>query len=526
MVKVACSSAERCQTRLARQYGATAPVLGGLVKDLELYLVQFLGAADLARLGATSRGLRSLATLACAERLKVVMGMEDYEGDIEKVPMVHHFLQTKKSGLEWLLHVVTLCREQTEHTTLSLGGGHTAIITPTFGNRNAVFTFGEGDCGQLGHGNDEDAMLPRRVALDHIIPNSKVIDVACGAAHTCLLTEDGKVLTFGANDQGQLGNGSSTGKLEPAVIPQPKQRDGTLVRYLQVVAGHSYTAARTDTGRVAIFGNGLDVVVSPTTSFLPLGDVEEGERIIQLAAGQEHLLMLSDRNNIFAVGRGCHGRLGLVKSTPLDPEVYNSLTPSERNQVPFCDAKVPRLVKVFDKTQPIVHLAAGGNHSAYVTGDGDLYTWGACSNGELGLGKFCRNVPVPTKVKMPAASPYVVNVSCGWSHTAALTSCGRVVTFGNGVHKQDGKATRFFASHSPQEISRGDLAGHDKYLVMVVCGGRHSVCMDTEGTLFAFGDPSLCGRSRYSQAQDTSFLPRKVVLWPNTRLSQPRSFSI
>ncbi len=49
------------------------------------------------------------------------------------------------------------------------------------------------------------------------VPNA--IDVAVGGSHSCILTTDGKVWCWGANDQGQLGNGSVSAFVLPAEVP-------------------------------------------------------------------------------------------------------------------------------------------------------------------------------------------------------------------------------------------------------------------------------------------------------------------
>lgn len=72
-----------------------------------------------------------------------------------------------------------------------------------------------GDFGRLGHGHSGDEFLPRPVAFFSDIP---VRAVACGDAHTLVLTESGSLYSFGRNQNGQLGLGSTTDSLAPQQV--------------------------------------------------------------------------------------------------------------------------------------------------------------------------------------------------------------------------------------------------------------------------------------------------------------------
>ncbi|XP_065327503.1 E3 ISG15--protein ligase HERC5-like [Pelmatolapia mariae] len=96
--------------------------------------------------------------------------------------------------------------------SISCGKDHTAALTKD----GAVFTFGSGQYGQLGHNSLQNEPRPRLVAE---LWGAKVTKVACGSYHTLVLTESKKVYSFGCNEQGQLGRGEET----QASVPLPVQ---------------------------------------------------------------------------------------------------------------------------------------------------------------------------------------------------------------------------------------------------------------------------------------------------------------
>ncbi|CAK9031757.1 X-linked retinitis pigmentosa GTPase regulator (mRpgr) [Durusdinium trenchii] len=451
------------------------------------------------------------------------MGVDE---PVHELELVEEFMQRHRCNTTRLLWVLTNCRQHTFLPTMACGQAHTVVL-----KGSEVFTFGEGDQGQLGHKSTENAVMPTKVGFDPRVHKDRAslqfVAVACGAKHTCLLTADGRIMGFGSNAIGQLGVAGDKEKVtEPTLFREFREtRNGPPVRFVQVVAGRFYTAALTTTGRVAVFGRGMEVDLS--RGFLVMrGEMEDGEVAVQVAAGEAHLLILTDRNRIFAVGNGDFGKLAAKRNAEPD-EAEELLDPENRRVVSiarmFGAVRRPALVDLpmLAPGNTIVQIAAGGNQSAFVTGAGDLYMWGSGLNGELGIGRFEKFLRSPTRVSLPASSPFAVHVACGESHTAVLTTKGAVVTFGSATFSQDGKPTAFWATNRPGAISAGELEGQANALRAVVCGGRHTAVLDVAGDLFCFGDPVCCGRRlRSPAAAKSNHLPRRLLLHPEDHIDR------
>jgi alpha-tubulin suppressor-like RCC1 family protein len=98
----------------------------------------------------------------------------------------------------------------TEAAALSAGCNHTCILTAGRG----VQCWGSNEFGQLGDGTTADSLEPHGVAgLD-----SGVFSLASGCTHTCALRSDGRIMCWGENLDGQLGDGTNVSRPSPVEV--------------------------------------------------------------------------------------------------------------------------------------------------------------------------------------------------------------------------------------------------------------------------------------------------------------------
>ncbi|XP_040893624.1 probable E3 ubiquitin-protein ligase HERC4 [Toxotes jaculatrix] len=112
---------------------------------------------------------------------------------------------------------------------ISCGVDHTAILT----KHGAVFTFGSGHYGQLGHNSFSHELRPRLVAE---LLGANVTQIACGRHHTLVLTDSKKVYSFGCREQGQLGHGEESHPSVPLPVQLP-QDSGNVPKIRNIFAG-------------------------------------------------------------------------------------------------------------------------------------------------------------------------------------------------------------------------------------------------------------------------------------------------
>ena len=117
----------------------------------------------------------------------------------------------------------------------------------------SVMIVGNGDCGQLGLGEEDDdvrdSLKPLPIAS---LGAMRVCQLVCGGLHTGALTLDGRLFTWGCNDDECLGR--SGVESAPAVV------EGGLLgkRVKMITAGDSHMVALTATGEVFAWGTYKD----------------------------------------------------------------------------------------------------------------------------------------------------------------------------------------------------------------------------------------------------------------------------
>ncbi|KAF7667572.1 hypothetical protein LDENG_00055490 [Lucifuga dentata] len=309
---------------------------------------------------------------------------------------------------------------------VACGGQHSMFLL----HDGSVYTCGSNSCGQLGH--DNPGTSPELVgALD----TQKITMVSCGRAHSVAVNEQGQVFSWGAGEGGQLGLGTT----EVAVrIP----------RLVKRLCEH---------------------------------------HISQVMCGNQHCIALSRDGQLFTWGQNSSGQLGLGKGEPskLFPQPLKSLVGI-----------------------PLAQIIAGGDHSFALSLSGAVFGWGKNSAGQLGLNDK-QDRPVPCHIKF-LRSQKVVYISCGDEHTAALTKDGGLFTFGDGSWGQLGHG-----STNNELLPRRVLELMGTEVSQIACGRNHTLAfVPSSGLVYAFGCNN-CGQLGTGMLQvSRSLFPVKTNFLP------------
>ena len=151
----------------------------------------------------------------------------------------------------------------------------------------AVFAFGQGRCGKLGHGDEATEWLPRRVvALEH----EHAVGVAAGQQHSLVLTREGGVYSFGSGFAGKLGHGDRSNQLLPRLVEALRG-----VKVAAVAAG-SYHSLVVAEGNAYSFGDGVmgQLGHGDRHEHLAPKRIAALERVQSAVGGENHSIALDD----------------------------------------------------------------------------------------------------------------------------------------------------------------------------------------------------------------------------------------
>jgi alpha-tubulin suppressor-like RCC1 family protein len=119
------------------------------------------------------------------------------------------FKHDDKDGSAYPLSISAL--QGSKVIQVECGAYHTIVLTA----EKEVFTWGKGAHGRLGHGSEDNEVLPRRVES---LRKSNIVSIAAGYDHSAAVSADGRVWMWGHGEWYQLGTGNKKNMLEPTLI--------------------------------------------------------------------------------------------------------------------------------------------------------------------------------------------------------------------------------------------------------------------------------------------------------------------
>jgi alpha-tubulin suppressor-like RCC1 family protein len=285
---------------------------------------------------------------------------------------------------------------------VNAGGQFTCGLTTD----GRAYCWGRNGEGELGIG----AISPLSVKPVLVTGGRTFIQVRAGQGHACAITSSNVAYCWGVNFEGQLGDGTTTGR------PAPVRVLGGLL-WRQLSGGSRHTCGITTTSGTYCWGSNQFGQLGTGTGASRLKPAAVAGEVVfrQVDAGFAHTCAVSTADLAYCWGSSNSGALG---DGTLDPRPTPTAVAGTRR---------------FD------HVSAGVNHTCGVTLAERGVCWGANPAGQLGTGTtFRRATPTPLAVALT-----LTQISAGYGFTCGITTADRAYCWGDSSSGQigDGNTT-------------------------------------------------------------------------------------
>jgi len=335
-----------------------------------------------------------------------------------------------------------------EFTSISCGNDHVLSIDKD----GIVFSWGRSNHGKLGHVEMENGCFKFRTEeqMDRLFVDDKEKHVGVLIDRDCY-----RSLLDSASSSNELYTSKLGAVLNPVLISQ--LTESVIVGMQDGLTGDTLDMVKSRHGKT----EWIFLLPDKSDTFLPR-PVVLLDSCKLVAAGRDHSVMLTYSGRVFSCGANHEGQLGLGGEFMA---ATNFTTP------------VP--IAIQDSLNCVTHIACGDSHTAAVSNDGTLFTWGnAEAVGREG------DLFTPGIVYVDDSNPlcFVRDVACGDFHTVCCTSFGHALSFGRGEYGQLGDGGKLSKS-TPTHLKPGTTSPGEQDRVFYSKGDG------TKQILNAFVDP-------------------------------------
>jgi len=371
----------------------------------------------------------------------------------------------------------------------SYGSGQYNLVVTTGGR---VLAWGANPSGVLGQGKSATVLV--NLSLPTAVKDSSgsaelkgIVAASAGDLSALALTEDGEVYSWGSNSYNQLGRTAINGDPLPGKVVDPSG-NSTLQHIVAISIGSSNAIALADDGAIYSWGyysGGGGTRVPGTVSAVSGGGVL-GKAVAVSAGWNWSSALLAD---------------GRVVTWGFDNSTLPSYVLAQSSGQPLSDA---------------VAISAGYLFGMALNGSGQIFAWGHNDEGQLGQDDRVSPYPNAILVKAPGGASTlsgITMVAAGGIHALALDSSGNVYSWGYSQHGQLGDgANHPRVNESPLPDAVVSTAGTAQLggVSALAAGYGHSLALTSDGSLLIWGQGFRGNLGQGSANENDSYVPLVV----------------
>ena len=350
---------------------------------------------------------------------------------------------------------------------------------------NLIFTWGFSKYGQTGFENTNYILSPSIINFSQIINSEQFsqnieIEPYCGESHSAFLIKEQEqtfLYMFGKNIFGQLGFGENSYIFEPLLVPDIPEK----IKKISLGGEHSIIL----TTKNNIFVSGLNIFGQLGTGDYDNRNVftnidiykntlmnKKDEKIVDISAGAQHSLLLSNKNNLYYCGFNKNNFLNknediniftqIIDEKIKDKKIKHIRTGMNINGILFEDklniAIFGQELEIINKTSEIILLnikdiikeeyrkdntlnisdiKLGQEFILILISNGDVYTCGINRKNKLGVEekniKKEKNKLIFYKVSLPEK---IIQIESGYDNSIVISETGKIYGWGSNYYGQ------------------------------------------------------------------------------------------
>lgn len=368
---------------------------------------------------------------------------------------------------------------------ISCGYHHSMAIS----SNGIVYGWGYNGYGQLGIGHYHDHVIPQVVMNLNDISISKIV---CGRYHSLFLSCEGDIYGCGKNSCGQIGSN----KL-PNLIYPTKMNDSEKFTDISATIFDNTSFARSESNSFYICGECRDEEKRNLTK-TEFRSFHEMQMAVTYSGRSNQPVYNGKRQEFFESNESnssSNDRLNInILQNHIGSQIYffsiysytetKSLIISDKNEIWCLNLRNNlnnsyRIEKVLEFSEnSIIQISSGAAHLLALTSSGKIYSWGYNNSKQLG-----HNPPIG--FYKPTLIPSIENfkkISCGAYHSLALSELGQVYSWGHNYHGQIGN------NKTSDEITLYKVELSTKRIIDISTGYNHSIAITCKGDVFSWGN--------------------------------------
>lgn len=296
-------------------------------------------------------------------------------------------------------------------------------------NRGDVWSWGEGACGQLGHGFIDNELYPKRVER---LVGCRTEDIAAGGAHSAAVTKGQKCIVWGKNAAKQLGTGDNKERNFPTIV---------LGLSAEKVKCGSFHILWMSNEKVYLSGNNKDLMLlNENCRFFETGGTtsitidnkgsmcifdenfsvlqESVLNIQQIVSNGSDLLILSNSGDLIGKGMNKHGELG-IGSTNSAAEWIPANLPFKVQSISCGSSHVAAIIEPVTLSYQVLQNKSVLSDTPIFCSDGTCQAHSLLLNSHTDPSRFLNQTPAGYRTDLPVA---VTEQLISWLYCRQISS--------------------------------------------------------------------------------------------------------